>query len=330
MTLARSVAGCFILYAAGTLSSAAGVGGGALNVPILYNIFGFTYKESVILSLCTLLGNYISQFSLNIDKRHPTKLSKPLIYWDAVLILLPSELGGSNLGVILSDILPDTLLYILAMVVLIIAGGLTLSKGISYYQEETARDEIQADEDSRPLLGMHPEKSSSTLRVKDNREPFQSVVLSIIPDYMKCCCREPHDALVDEPSKPKMEIPWPVVYVVLGVWVFYAICYVIMNEFDTCSAIYYIILGIIYALLLCEIVWGLYYLMQQQKADPDSIADGDIVWSASAWYLPILSFGIGILTSLLGIGGGELMGPLMLRLQVMQPLLFRVLHVVLW
>jgi uncharacterized membrane protein YfcA len=314
--LGRSIAGCFVLYLSGTLSSAAGVGGGALNVPILYNIFGFSYHQSVVLSLCTLLGNYISQFALNIDKRHPSKQSKPLIYWDAVLILLPSELGGSNLGVILSEIIPDTLLYVLAMIVLIIAAGLTLSKGINYYEKEMVKEEAIEDADSQPLLGESDAKllKDAHSRPKGHRESFAFVLSSIIPEYMKCKCK--HDPLIDNPLIP-LNIPWVVISVVMGVWVFYAICYLIMNEFDTCSAVYYIFLGIIYALLLCEIIWGLYYLTQVQKADPDSVAEGDIMWGASAWYLPFLSFGIGILTSLLGIGGGELMGPLMLRLQIL-------------
>lgn len=92
-SIARGILGGLTLYAAGTLSSSAGVGGGALNVPILYDIFGFTYHESVVLSLCTLMGNYVSQVLINIDKRHPSHRTKPLIYWDAVLILLPSEVS---------------------------------------------------------------------------------------------------------------------------------------------------------------------------------------------------------------------------------------------
>lgn len=318
-SVARSIAGCIVLYLSSTLCSSAGVGGGALNVPILRNIFGFSYHESVILSLWTLLGNYISQVALNVDKRHPSKSNKPLIYWDAVLILLPSELGGSNLGVILSAIIPETVLYFLAMIVLIIAAGLTLSKGISYYEKETEKEELRDEADSHPLLRDSDAKilEEAQSRMKEKRESFSSILLSVIPDYLKCNCKS-HDPLVDSPAAETspMDIPWPVVYVVLAVWLFYAICYVVMNEFDTCSAIYYIVLGMIYTLLLCEIVWGLYYLIQQQKADPDSIAEGDLVWGGGAWYLPILSFGIGILTSLLGIGGGELMGPLMLRLQV--------------
>ena len=41
-------------------------GGGALNVPIFYFIWGFTYKESVIMSLSTLMGNYLAQVSTNV------------------------------------------------------------------------------------------------------------------------------------------------------------------------------------------------------------------------------------------------------------------------
>ena len=44
------------------------------------------------------------------------------------MILLPSELGGANIGVILSYIIPETLLLILALVVLIIAIYLGLNK----------------------------------------------------------------------------------------------------------------------------------------------------------------------------------------------------------
>ena len=37
------------------------LGGGALNVPIFYFLWGLTYKESVVVSLSTLMGNYLCQ-----------------------------------------------------------------------------------------------------------------------------------------------------------------------------------------------------------------------------------------------------------------------------
>ena len=55
------ISGCVALYFFGSLCSAAGVGGGTINVPILYFIVGLSFKTAVILSLCTLAGNYLLQ-----------------------------------------------------------------------------------------------------------------------------------------------------------------------------------------------------------------------------------------------------------------------------
>ena len=119
------IVGSVVLYLTSTLSAAAGVGGGALNVPIFYLIWGFTYRESVVMSLATLMGNYLCQVIINLPERHPIVRDRPLIYWDAVLVLLPAELGGANIGVILAAIFPDSLCVILGMIVLLIAGTCT-------------------------------------------------------------------------------------------------------------------------------------------------------------------------------------------------------------
>ena len=46
------------------------------------------------------------------------------------------------------------------------------------------------------------------------------------------------------------------------------------------------------------------------------ISIGDINWAEFSLLLPLLALTVGILSSLLGVGGGELMGPLMLHLKV--------------
>ena len=91
----------------------------------------------MILSLCTVLGNYIAQTSLNYKKYHPYCKRRPLIYWDVVLVLLPAQLAGSNIGVLLSQILPETILIILALLVTIYALIKTYKKGMTYYNKES-------------------------------------------------------------------------------------------------------------------------------------------------------------------------------------------------
>jgi len=148
------IVGSVVLYVSSTLSAGAGVGGGALNVPIFYLVWGFTYRESVVMSLATLMGNYLCQVLINLTERHPIQRDRPLIYWDAVLILLPAELAGANIGVILSAIFPDTLCVLLGMVVLVIAFVAALDKGVQLHEKESMALLYHGDKGlSTPLLG---------------------------------------------------------------------------------------------------------------------------------------------------------------------------------
>lgn len=57
MTLTgREIGGLIALFANSSLSAAAGVGGGAVNVAIFYIAMQYTFREAVIYSLATLLG----------------------------------------------------------------------------------------------------------------------------------------------------------------------------------------------------------------------------------------------------------------------------------
>jgi uncharacterized membrane protein YfcA len=132
----RFIGSSILLFCSCALSAAAGVGGGGLNVPILMLPFGFSFTQSVVFSDCTLLGNFISQIIVNFPKHHPAKMTRPVIYIEMILVLLPAQLAGSNVGALLSKILPQSVLYILALCVLLTAGCLTLKKGLHLYHDE--------------------------------------------------------------------------------------------------------------------------------------------------------------------------------------------------
>eukprot|EP01038_Epipyxis_sp_PR26KG_P007085 gene7085-9669_t len=308
--MASIFGGIISLYLSGALASSAGVGGGSLNVPIFINIFGFSYETATILSLCTLMGNYGFQVLINIDKSHPSMLAKPLIYWDAVMILLPAEIGGSNIGVIIESIFPDTIIYIFALIVLIIAGTFSYNKAIHLYEEETLRlydSNVQSESDANlPLLTQgnnnnfgtnhsnNNDNSNNETKPVEEKELLSSqnndkvqpsltkILLSLIPKYLKCFNKK------DRNFDSNISI-------------------------DNDDIIYpWIIIGLLYPMLIGEIIWGFYYLISIQTYYPGSIAEGDIIWSPKMMYMPVFAFLVGILSSLLGIGGGELIGPLLL------------------
>eukprot|EP01034_Spumella_vulgaris_P037085 gene37085-45751_t len=191
---------------------------------------------------------------------------------------------------------------------------------------------------SHVSTGADDEEQSAGL-VKTHK-PQQDILRSIIPPYL--CCYLYHgqrsgdrdapdsshgfsnstdedddDADLDLTSSVPINTPWVVIQVVVGVWLLYAVCYLVMKDFSTCSVGYYIVLGVIYSLLVLQVVWGMQYLRAHQLEEPSSITEGDIHWSEHSSVLPVVAFFVGILTTLLGIGGGELMGPLLLMAKVL-------------
>lgn len=76
-------------------------------------------------------------YTVNRNKKHPLDESRPLIYWDIALLLIPPQLGGNNVGAILSKIFPDSATMILALLVTFYAVYLTIKKGRHLYELET-------------------------------------------------------------------------------------------------------------------------------------------------------------------------------------------------
>ena len=117
----RDLAGSLVLLSGMALAATAGIGGGGLNVPVLLSIFNFNMDEAVVLSNTAVLGNGFAQFLVNWRQRNPHDRRRPLVDWDAVLILLPAQLGGGNIGVVVEKIFPATVLMLMAVLLLLFA-----------------------------------------------------------------------------------------------------------------------------------------------------------------------------------------------------------------
>jgi uncharacterized membrane protein YfcA len=349
-----NVFGGLLLYLTCSLSSAGGIGGGGLLVPIFLVVFGYPYNKAVIFSLCTVFGNYFSQVWINWKKRHPANSRRPLIYWDAVLILLPAQLGGSNAGVLIASVFPEGDLILLAMVVLSFAGYKTFRKGRKYWLDETQRnkglltdgllngqrgdegqeggeeegDEEQVivdDEDELLLSG------SARLRRSHLEEQLQlnPAFTEDSERYLKVSADAamPGVRSSSQVALPleKMVLPWPTLSVLLALWALYAALYTVLAvAVRVCSPAYWAVFATSYVLLFGTVAWGLRHVSSKQMADPDGVLKGDMDLSADGAEsnlrllpVPALAFGIGVLCTLLGIGGGELMGPLLYSLRVL-------------
>ncbi|KAL9647023.1 hypothetical protein ABK040_013875 [Willaertia magna] len=119
----------------GILSSATGTGGGAITTTIL-RVFG-RFAPSIAIPISTLMifGAGIVNISILGFKRHP-HADRPLIDYDAALMMEPPTLMGTVIGVLFNLMFPDWMITVLVIVVFSISSILMLRSGYKRYQYE--------------------------------------------------------------------------------------------------------------------------------------------------------------------------------------------------
>jgi uncharacterized membrane protein YfcA len=73
---------------------------------------------------------------VNIWLRHPKENTRPLIYYDLIVVFYPMELGGANIGIVLATMFPSTILLIMAVAVLLYAMVISLKRGLTLFDAE--------------------------------------------------------------------------------------------------------------------------------------------------------------------------------------------------
>lgn len=161
--LDRILPALLIVAVVGALSTAAGAGGGAIFMPLFTSLLQFDVKGSAAVSQAIITGGAIAGASFALFQKHPDKPQQPLIEFSLALILIPSLLVGTSIGVLLNHIFPVWLITICLVSLLFYVTCKTLSKGLKLYRLEAAQtlvpeeqqymqDEQGPDESVRNLL----------------------------------------------------------------------------------------------------------------------------------------------------------------------------------
>ena len=173
---ARLVLGFISIFLGSTLASAGGIGGGGVIGGILLVVFEFSWKDCVVLALSAVAGSTLAQTVVNFRKRHPINPSRPLIYWDAVAILLPPQLGGAALGVFIVTAFPSSILVVIAILVLTFALVKVLLKGRRLWKRETSNSETVLKEKllyTPQRMSIDSQHSEQEQRVIEDMEVLQ-------------------------------------------------------------------------------------------------------------------------------------------------------------
>jgi uncharacterized membrane protein YfcA len=375
------------------VSSAGGVGGGGINVPIFLLVFGYSFKRSVINSYYVVLGNAFAQSLLNIGRKHPRFHAHPMIFWEFVAMLVPAQIGGSNFGEFIVKLVPNFALYLLALLVLLFASALSLQKGLVKwrienkklaYKNNQPRNETNGETKqgkekgvgkiaavNNPIrmsefLSIASPLTSAGIEYDDIDEPRISIIGQIQASSaaLRSLSTDHRASVVHEAEF--MTLPRVTMSAILLMWLCYTSLLVGLHFLSKCSAAYAVVFAILYIPLAACSYWTVLHMRKESKSNngllprcciqiskllsssgeesnkslieekngpnnteengPNNISQEKLVFTSEeindvhlgkqALQLVFGVFGIGVICSLVGIGGGELLSPLMLSLHL--------------
>uniref|UniRef100_A0ACD5W2U3 Uncharacterized protein n=1 Tax=Avena sativa TaxID=4498 RepID=A0ACD5W2U3_AVESA len=134
----RTVLACILAFLAATISSAGGVGGGSLYVPILNIVAGLSLKTSTAFSTFMVTGGTLSNVLYTLLARGPgPDGGQPLIDYDIAVVSQPCLLLGVSVGVVCNVVFPEWLITALFSAFLSFATFKTYGAGMRRWRGET-------------------------------------------------------------------------------------------------------------------------------------------------------------------------------------------------
>eukprot|EP01083_Nonionella_stella_P288074 980491_1 len=136
--IGNDIGAMFSILIGAMIAAGGGLGGGGVFVPIYILILGYPPKFAAALSQATIFGGSIVNLIMNFRESHPNKnrSHRPLTDFNTILILEPMLLGGTVIGVLLNEILPDPIILVCLILVLTIALYRMILKVISQWKKE--------------------------------------------------------------------------------------------------------------------------------------------------------------------------------------------------
>ncbi|PFH31049.1 hypothetical protein BESB_033220 [Besnoitia besnoiti] len=129
------VLGVFIIGIASIIAVAAGAGGGAIYVPVMILVMGFTVYEATATSQALMFGGSLAGTCLNLFRRHP-RFDRPAIDLDLVLLMGPMQIAGATYGLVINRCCP-VYVIVAALVVLLLATAYKTSRQMLRLKRES-------------------------------------------------------------------------------------------------------------------------------------------------------------------------------------------------
>lgn len=277
----RIVLGSIMTCCGAALGSVGGAGSAGIFIPMLTLVIGFDAKSAAALSTCMITGVSVSTTIYNIKKRHPT-VDMPMIDYDLATLFQPMLMLGISIGVILNTIFAEWMVTLILIVLCLAISAKAFFKGVEMWKNETLQKEAY-----QRLRSTELEVNTST------NESVKKVEVSIIEN-----------------------VQWTKVGVMVCVWIAILALQIFKSHTTNCSTLYWVI----DFLQIPAVVAASGYEAAQLYRGKSVIASrGERGTNITAqqivlyWMIGICA---GIIGGMVGLGGGVILGPLFLTMQV--------------
>ncbi|XP_043688958.1 sulfite exporter TauE/SafE family protein 5-like isoform X2 [Telopea speciosissima] len=310
-TIRTTLAG-FLCFVAATISSAGGIGGGGIFLPILNIVVGLDLKTASSFSAFMVTGGSVANVIYNLFGR------KTLIDYDIALLSEPSMLLGVSVGVICHTVFPEWLITVLFATFLAWSTFKTCKAGVFYWKvesEEASKRGIL--ESGNGLIGDEICYEKQDENKESMKEPLWG--------RDRCGKRE-----------TSVETPWKKLGFLLIIWLAFFALHVLRGEgngdgnhrqsitgLKPCGIGYWILSAIQIPVAMVFTGWILYRkrsrvagdrFFKQQEEKGEGQLDGSRSWSSLSF--PTMALLAGVLGGGFGIGGGMLISPLLLQMGI--------------
>ncbi|KAK7360002.1 hypothetical protein VNO77_01974 [Canavalia gladiata] len=288
----RIVVGSIVGFFGAALGSIGGVGGGGIFIPMLTLIIGFDAKSSTAISKCMIMGAAVSTVYYNLRLRHPT-LDLPVIDYDLALFFQPMLMLGISIGVAFNVMFADWMVTVLLIILFIGTSTKALFKGIDTWKKET-------------IMKMEAEQmleSDSIPGYASEEDDYKSLPTGLADPQ-------------DEEVPLLKNIYWKELLVLVYVWVAFLVVQIIKTYSKNCSILYWVLNSLQVPIAISVTLYEAICLRKGKRviaSKGKEITD----WKFHKICL-YCSCGImaGLISGLLGLGGGFILGPLFLELGI--------------
>ncbi|KAJ7538546.1 hypothetical protein O6H91_11G053900 [Diphasiastrum complanatum] len=297
---ARTMVAMVLAAIGASLSSAGGVGGGGLFVPIFNLLLQFDAKTSAALCNFMIFGGMFANISLNSLQHHPSHSERSMIDLDAALLIQPNMLLGICLGVFCNVMFPGWLIILLLTIILIVVTSRSCGYGVRLWKKESCIAFHERTMLARVTGCMAHEEGNKCGTnhdmIAESVCGTETLPISLENGDIAAVVRSNESNVTAKEAETQSKLPQNSLQEPL----------LPLGSPEGSNYSYM-------KLLMLVIVWFAFFALQILRGGKTSEKEGDLL-PAAYTMLPVMALLAGILGGMLGIGGGMIINPILLEI----------------